>query len=320
MAPITGDGSTAGRSPTPTSTSGTIRSPACAGCSSSRASSTHGLKGTQRLDAPRYTPAELSPEAGAAAPDKVVHVQCAAPTPDPLREIGVARLRSPPSRAGRTRSSPDAGSASPTPAPRSRANAASPRFRGVRDLSVQGDVAPAEVARAFDAASRSRGVGRVDGADRALRLDRRRSPSVAVVTIVLGHAGQPARTRRRLPRPLVVGARPARRRARRTWWSRCRRSRPAPIPAGDRQHPALGAAGDRGVRLRSEHVRQQLADRSPLRHVRPTGRRLPGDRRRAPPGRPRRTSCTAPPTASTASDAATRSRLRRRCASGRRRP
>ncbi len=35
------------------------------------------LKGMSRLDAPRYTGAELLVEAGPAAPTRVVHVQCA---------------------------------------------------------------------------------------------------------------------------------------------------------------------------------------------------------------------------------------------------
>ena len=149
------------------------------------------LKGTQRLDAPRYTPAELRAEAGAAAPTKVVHIQCAAATPDPFRESAwldalaaeqgwpdaiVARCRIREESAARVIA----------------ANAASPRFRGVRDLSVQGDVEPAEVAPAFDAACDH-------GASVELMVPVEHYSSIAAlagrwpaVTIVLGHAGQPA--------------------------------------------------------------------------------------------------------------------------------
>src|SRR3954453_20143063 len=45
------------------------------------------LKGTQRLDAPRFGPDELLAEAGTEPPDKVVHIQCALlPAPTPTQE------------------------------------------------------------------------------------------------------------------------------------------------------------------------------------------------------------------------------------------
>jgi predicted TIM-barrel fold metal-dependent hydrolase len=70
-------------------------------------------------------------------------------------------------------------------------NAESPRFRGVRDLSVAGAVEPDEVRHAFDAAD-------AHGASVELMLPMEHFESVARlaerwprVTIVLGHAGQP---------------------------------------------------------------------------------------------------------------------------------
>ena len=45
------------------------------------------LKGTQRLDAPRFGPDELLAEASDQRPDKVVHIQCALlPAPTPTQE------------------------------------------------------------------------------------------------------------------------------------------------------------------------------------------------------------------------------------------
>ncbi len=149
------------------------------------------LKGTQRLDAPRYTPAELRAEAGTNAPSKVVHIQCAAPTPDPYRESAwldaLAAEEGWPNAIVAGCRIREEGAASAI-----EANAASPRFRGVRDLSVQGAVEPAEVARAFDAASDH-------GASVELMVPFEHYESIAAlaarwpaVTIVLGHAGQPA--------------------------------------------------------------------------------------------------------------------------------
>ena len=111
---------------------------------------------------------------------------------------------------------------------------------------------------------------------------------VAGVTIVLGHAGQPlerdADYLARWSAALAeLAERGAERRAQAVGDRLERRS-----GVDDRQHPPLGAGGDRGVRLRSLHVRQQLADRPPVRHVPPADRRLPRDRRRARPSRPRR--------------------------------
>ena len=72
-----------------------------------------------------------------------------------------------------------------------RANAASPRFRGVRDLSIMDAVAPAEVRGAFDAAAEH-------GGSVELMLPMEHYDSIVGlaetwpnVTIVLGHAGQP---------------------------------------------------------------------------------------------------------------------------------
>jgi len=111
------------------------------------------LKGTQRLDAPRFGPDELLAEAGDQRPDKVVHIQCALlPATTPTQEtawlesladdggypqaiVAGCRLRDPDAAAVLV------------------ANAAYPRFRGVRDLSVMGAVTPSEVAGAFHAAA-----------------------------------------------------------------------------------------------------------------------------------------------------------------------
>jgi len=149
------------------------------------------LKGTQRLDAPRFGPEELLAEAGDERPDKIVHVQCALlPAPTPTQEtewlesladaggyphaiVAGCRLREPDAREVLT------------------ANAAFPRFRGVRDLSVMGAVAPDEVHGAFDAAAEH-------DASVELMLALEHYDSLArlgeqwpTVTVVLGHAGQP---------------------------------------------------------------------------------------------------------------------------------
>jgi predicted TIM-barrel fold metal-dependent hydrolase len=140
---------------------------------------------------PRFGPDELRAEAGPLAPHGVVHVQCAQADdlvvetrfldgladetgwPDVvvagarIRESGVATLLE--------------------------RQATSPRVRGVRDLSVQSAVAPSEVAEAFEAAQ---GLGL--SVELMLPPEHYRSIIALAerwpdVTIVLGHAGQPAR-------------------------------------------------------------------------------------------------------------------------------
>lgn len=149
------------------------------------------LKGTQRLDAPRYGPTELLAEAAEERPAKVVHIQCAMqPLPHPTQESDwleqLAAMHGYPHAivAGCRLRDPDAGDVLA-------ANAESPRFRGVRDLSVMGAFDPGEVAGAFDAAD-------AHGASVELMLAMEHYDSVARVaqrwpgvTIVLGHAGQP---------------------------------------------------------------------------------------------------------------------------------
>jgi predicted TIM-barrel fold metal-dependent hydrolase len=149
------------------------------------------LKGTQRLDAPRYGPTELLAEAGHERPDKVVHIQCAMqPLPHPTQETDwleqLAGTHGFPHAivAGCRLREPDAGDVLT-------ANAEAPRFRGVRDLSVIGAVDPDEVEGAFDAAD-------AHGASVELMLSMEHYDSVAClaerwpgVTIVIGHAGQP---------------------------------------------------------------------------------------------------------------------------------
>jgi predicted TIM-barrel fold metal-dependent hydrolase len=151
------------------------------------------LKGTPRLDAPRYTPVELRAEAGAAAPSRVVHIQCAAAT-DPLAETRwideVADEQGWPDAivAGCRIRQPEAAGVIA-------ANATSLRFRGVRDLTIQGAVTGDEVAAAFDASAELE-------ASVELMVPMQHYGSIALlaqrwpdVTIVLGHAGQPgART------------------------------------------------------------------------------------------------------------------------------
>jgi predicted TIM-barrel fold metal-dependent hydrolase len=149
------------------------------------------LKGTQRLDAPRYGPSELLAEAGAERPAKVVHIQCAMqPLPHPTQETDwleqLADTHGYPHAivAGCRLREPDAGDVLA-------ANAESPRFRGVRDLSVMSAFETGEVEGAFDAAD-------AHGASVELMLSMEHYDSVARVaerwpgvTIVLGHAGQP---------------------------------------------------------------------------------------------------------------------------------
>jgi predicted TIM-barrel fold metal-dependent hydrolase len=149
------------------------------------------LKGTQRLDAPRYGPSEMLAEAGSERPDKVVHIQCAMqPLPHPtqetdwLEQLAVSHGYPHAIVAGCRLREPDAGDVLA-------ANAKAPRFRGVRDLSVIGPVVPDEVERAFDAAA-------AHDASVELMLSMEHYDSVARlaerwpdVTIVLGHAGQP---------------------------------------------------------------------------------------------------------------------------------
>ena len=149
------------------------------------------LKGTQRLDAPRFGPDELLAEAGEQRPDKVVHIQCALlPAPTPTQETewleSLADGGGYPQAivAGCRLRDPEAGAVLA-------ANAAYPRFRGVRDLSVMGAVTPSEVAGAFHAAAEH-------GASIELMLPLEHYDSLVAladhwpgVTIVLGHAGQP---------------------------------------------------------------------------------------------------------------------------------
>jgi predicted TIM-barrel fold metal-dependent hydrolase len=149
------------------------------------------LKGTQRLDAPRFGPDELLVEAGPERPGKVVHIQCALlPAPTPTQETewleALAEAGGYPHAiiAGCRLREPDAGAVLA-------ANAAYPRFRGVRDLTVISAVTPDEVRGAFDAATEH-------GASVELMLPLEHYRSVArlaeqwpAVTIVLGHAGQP---------------------------------------------------------------------------------------------------------------------------------
>jgi predicted TIM-barrel fold metal-dependent hydrolase len=149
------------------------------------------LKGTQRLDAPRYSSEEFLAEAGDHAPSKLIHVQCAMATPDPTQETtwlaSMTETTGFPTAivAGCQLRLPDAGDVL-------RANAAaSSLVRGVRDLTITGDVDASEVRSAFDAAAEV-------NASVELMLPLEHYDSVArlagewpAVTIVLGHAGQP---------------------------------------------------------------------------------------------------------------------------------
>jgi predicted TIM-barrel fold metal-dependent hydrolase len=149
------------------------------------------LKGTQALDVAKYTPTELLAEAGEQAPSKLVHIQCAMPTPDPVQETawlsGFAHDTGFPTAivAGCRLRDPDAGAVL-------RANAAaSPLVRGVRDLTIAGDVDPQQVRPAFEAAAEL-------DASIELMVPFQHYESIARlaeewpgVTIVLGHAGQP---------------------------------------------------------------------------------------------------------------------------------
>ena len=196
-----------------------------------------------------------------------MHIQCATiPAPSPTQETewleSLADSGGYPHAivAGCRLREPDAGAVLA-------ANAAFPRFRGVRDLTVTDAVAPDDVRGAFDAAADH-------AASVELMLPLEHYDSVArlaehwpEVTIVLGHAGQPlerdsryvahwssalsdARQRGTEHRPQAVCDRVQRR-----------------SDVDGRQRPPGGAAGDRGVRRRPMHVRQQLADRPPLRHL-----------------------------------------------------
>jgi predicted TIM-barrel fold metal-dependent hydrolase len=150
------------------------------------------LKGMHRLDAPRFTPAELRAEAGPAAPAGVVHVQCAALTEDPATEtawlsriadadehgwpavvVAASRLREPGAAAAMA------------------ANARHHRFRGVRDMSVTGPVAPDDVAPALDAAAELGGSIELQLPHEHFDTLRRLAERWPAVTFVLGHAGQP---------------------------------------------------------------------------------------------------------------------------------
>lgn len=149
------------------------------------------LKGTQQLDAPRFGPDELLAEAGQERPAKVVHIQCALlPAPTPTQETewleSLADAGGYPQAivAGCRLREPDAGAVLA-------ANAAYPRFRGVRDLSVMSAVAPADVRGAFDAAAEHDASVELmlplEHYDSVVRL----AEHWPTVTIVLGHAGQP---------------------------------------------------------------------------------------------------------------------------------
>jgi predicted TIM-barrel fold metal-dependent hydrolase len=148
------------------------------------------LKGMHRLDAPRYGPPEMRAESGAAAPQKVVHVQCAAQTDDPTREaawletvaeasswpnalIGFCRLRAP--EAGEVMT----------------ANARFPRFRGVRDMSVTAAVEPSELAVGLDAATELGALVELQLPYEHYATIRAIAERWPEVVIVLGHAGQP---------------------------------------------------------------------------------------------------------------------------------
>jgi predicted TIM-barrel fold metal-dependent hydrolase len=149
------------------------------------------LKGTQRLDAPRYSSEEFLSEAGEQAPSKLIHVQCAMATPDPIQETmwlaSMAEATGFPTAivAGCQLRQADAGDVL-------LANAsASSLVRGVRDLTISGGVDASEVRSAFDAAAEV-------NASVELMLPLEHYGSVArlagewpAVTIVLGHAGQP---------------------------------------------------------------------------------------------------------------------------------
>ncbi len=149
------------------------------------------LKGTQRLDAPRYSPEEMLAEAGEQAPSKLIHVQCAMATPDPTQETmwldSLAEATGFPTAivAGCQLRQPDAGDVLLANA------AASSLVRGVRDLTISSGVDASEVRPAFDAAAE------VD-ASVELMLPLEHYDSIArlaeewpAVTLVLGHAGQP---------------------------------------------------------------------------------------------------------------------------------
>ena len=133
---------------------------------------------------------ELRVEAGSAAPTKVVHIQCAQ-SADATRETrwldDVARADGWPDAlvAGVRIRERGAGRVIAR-------NAESGRFRGVRDLSVQGEIAPADAVEVFDAALEH-------GASIELMVPCEHYPTLVAlaarwpdVTIVLGHAGQPA--------------------------------------------------------------------------------------------------------------------------------
>lgn len=149
------------------------------------------LKGTQRLDAPRYTPNELRAEAGPDAPTKVVHIQCAN-TADPVQETRwleeLAAVQGGPDAivAGARLREPGVGQVIA-------ANAASPRFRGVRDLSVQGGLDLGDVAEAFEAAAEHGASIEVMVPPAHYGMLVAWAQRWPEVTIVLGHGGQPER-------------------------------------------------------------------------------------------------------------------------------
>jgi predicted TIM-barrel fold metal-dependent hydrolase len=150
------------------------------------------LKGMHRLDAPRFTPAELRAEAGGAAPAGVVHVQCAALTEDPAAETAwLSRVADTDQQGWPAAIVAASRLREPGAATAMAANARLHRFRGVRDMSVTGTVEPDEVAGALAAAAEL-------GASVELQLPyehfdtlRALASRWPTVTFVLGHAGQP---------------------------------------------------------------------------------------------------------------------------------
>lgn len=147
------------------------------------------LKNTQSLDAPRFGPEELKAEAGSEEPNKVVHVHCAQAddltletrflhdlagvTGWPHAVIAAARLRE-----------RDAGH-------QLEQQRQYPLVRGVRDLTLQGDITPEDVATACDAASElGLSIELMLPPDRLSSMVRlaERWPSI---TLVVGHTGLP---------------------------------------------------------------------------------------------------------------------------------
>ena len=183
------------------------------------------FKGTQRLDTPRCGPMNCSPSGSRASGQGRPHPVRDAARADIHAGDRLAGVSSPTATDIRRRSSPGADAGARCAGDGARRQCQSPRFRGVRDLSVMTRSTPAEVeARSTPPTpTMRRGVDAVDG---ALRLGGRglaeRWPDV---TIVLGHAGQP------LARPEYVGGGRLR-------WQRSRQSRPTSCSSSRRSCPA----------------------------------------------------------------------------------